>query len=53
MIDFQGQVNKWIKNMEKVNNIYVIKFSDLDFVRILENCIQFGIFVSISKFLQF
>jgi dynein heavy chain len=42
MIDPQGQANKWVKNMEKANNIHVIKLSDSDFVRTLENCIQFG-----------
>lgn len=52
MIDPQGQANKWIKNMEKANNIHVIKLSDSDFVRTLENCIQFGTPVSTSKSLQ-
>ncbi|XP_076103483.1 dynein axonemal heavy chain 7-like [Mytilus galloprovincialis] len=42
MIDPQGQANKWIKNMEKANNLHVVKLSDADFVRTLENCIQFG-----------
>ncbi|XP_067372006.1 dynein axonemal heavy chain 7 isoform X2 [Channa argus] len=42
MIDPQGQANKWVKNMEKVNNLHIIKLSDPDFVRTLENCIQFG-----------
>lgn len=42
LIDPQGQANKWIKNMEKANNLHVIKLSDSDFVRTLENCIQFG-----------
>ena len=42
MIDPQGQANKWIKNMEKANNLHIIKLSDSDFVRTLENCIQFG-----------
>ena len=42
MIDPQGQANKWVKNMEKANNVHVIKLSDGDFVRTLENCIQFG-----------
>ena len=42
MIDPQGQANKWIKNMEKQNNLHVIKLTDADFVRTLENCIQFG-----------
>ncbi|XP_008419893.1 dynein heavy chain 3, axonemal isoform X1 [Poecilia reticulata] len=42
MIDPQGQANKWVKNMEKANNLSVIKQSDGNYVRILENCIQFG-----------
>uniref|UniRef100_A0A3B5R7T6 Dynein axonemal heavy chain 3 n=1 Tax=Xiphophorus maculatus TaxID=8083 RepID=A0A3B5R7T6_XIPMA len=42
MIDPQGQANKWVKNMEKANNLAVIKQSDGNYVRILENCIQFG-----------
>ena len=46
-IDPQGQANKWIKNMEKKNNLHVIKLTDQDYVRTLENCIQFGTPVSI------
>uniref|UniRef100_A0A663MBB4 Dynein axonemal heavy chain 12 n=1 Tax=Athene cunicularia TaxID=194338 RepID=A0A663MBB4_ATHCN len=42
MIDPQGQANKWIKNFEKENCLNVIKFSDTDYMRTLENCIQFG-----------
>uniref|UniRef100_A0A665WGL3 Dynein axonemal heavy chain 3 n=1 Tax=Echeneis naucrates TaxID=173247 RepID=A0A665WGL3_ECHNA len=42
MIDPQDQANKWIKNMEKANKLAVIKMSDGNYVRILENCIQFG-----------
>ncbi|XP_065834129.1 dynein axonemal heavy chain 7-like [Oscarella lobularis] len=42
MIDPQGQANKWVKNMEKKNNLHVVKLTDSDFVRTLENCIQFG-----------
>nr|XP_054751844.1 dynein axonemal heavy chain 7-like [Lytechinus pictus] len=42
MIDPQGQANKWVKNMEKANNLHVIKLTDGDFVRTLENCVQFG-----------
>ncbi|KAK7101861.1 hypothetical protein V1264_020177 [Littorina saxatilis] len=42
MIDPQGQANKWIKNMEKVNKLEVIKFSDSNYTRALENCLQFG-----------
>ncbi|KAJ1518663.1 Dynein heavy chain 7, axonemal [Coelomomyces lativittatus] len=42
MIDPQGQANKWIKNMEKHRNLQVIKLSDNDYLRTLENAIQFG-----------
>ncbi|KAI7794029.1 dynein axonemal heavy chain 12 [Triplophysa rosa] len=42
MIDPQGQANKWVKNSERENNLNVIKLTDGDFMRMLENCIQFG-----------
>ncbi|GFR03643.1 dynein heavy chain 7, axonemal [Trichonephila clavata] len=42
LIDPQGQASKWIKNMEKANKLQVIKLTDSDFVRSLENCITFG-----------
>jgi dynein heavy chain len=42
MIDPQGQANKWVKNSEKQNNLHVVKMSDSDYMRTLENCIQFG-----------
>ncbi|GMI06146.1 hypothetical protein TrVE_jg2421 [Triparma verrucosa] len=42
MIDPQGQANKWIRNMEKENNLKVCKPSDPDFLRTLENSINFG-----------
>lgn len=41
-IDPQGQASKWIKNLEKKNNLSVVKLSDTDFIRNLENAIQFG-----------
>ena len=49
MIDPQGQANKWIKNMEK-KNLKVIKLTDPDYTRTLENCIQFGNPVCIRAF---
>ncbi|XP_063719575.1 dynein axonemal heavy chain 3-like [Symsagittifera roscoffensis] len=42
MIDPQSQANKWIKNMERVNKLMVVKLSDTDYLRTLENCITFG-----------
>jgi len=42
MIDPQGQANKWVKNMEKDNKLGIIKLSDANFVRTIENSVQFG-----------
>ncbi|XP_076256705.1 dynein heavy chain 3, axonemal [Rhynchophorus ferrugineus] len=42
MIDPQGQANKWVKNMEKNNRLQVIKLTDSNYVRVLENAITFG-----------
>lgn len=41
-IDPQGQANKWIKNMEKDFKLQIIKLSDANYTRTLENAIQFG-----------
>ncbi|ESP01004.1 hypothetical protein LOTGIDRAFT_225521 [Lottia gigantea] len=42
MIDPQGQANKWVKNTEKENTLSIIKLTDSDYMRTLENCITFG-----------
>ena len=42
MIDPQGQANKWIRNMEKENDLGVYKLSQSDFVRNIETCVQYG-----------
>ena len=42
MIDPQGQANKWVRNMEKLNNLQVIKLTDANYLRLLENAMQFG-----------
>lgn len=42
MIDPQGQANKWVKNMEEGSRISVIRLTNADYVRILENAIRFG-----------
>lgn len=41
-IDPQNQANKWIKKMESQRKINIIKLSDTNFIRTLENSIQFG-----------
>lgn len=42
LIDPQGQANKWIRNMEKDKSLDIIKLTDRDFLRTLENAIRFG-----------
>jgi dynein heavy chain, axonemal len=42
MIDPQGQANRWTKNMEKDNKLLMIKLTDSDYMRTLENCVTFG-----------
>lgn len=42
MVDPQGQANKWVKNMEKEHKLSIIKLTDSDYMRTLENCITFG-----------
>ena len=42
MIDPQSQANKWVKNMEKASNLNVIRLTQPDYMRILENAVQFG-----------
>jgi dynein heavy chain len=41
-IDPQGQANKWIKSLEKDNGLDVVKLTDRDFLRSLENAVRFG-----------
>ena len=41
-IDPQGQANSWIKAMEAKNGLRVIKLSDGNFLRTLENSIRIG-----------
>lgn len=53
MIDPQGQANKWIKNMERQNNLAIIRLNQPDYVRILENAIQFGQPVIQTNFLYY
>ncbi|XP_037937177.1 dynein heavy chain 6, axonemal [Teleopsis dalmanni] len=43
MIDPQEQANRWIRNMEKPNNLKVIKMTDGSLLRVVENCIRQGL----------
>lgn len=42
MVDPQGQANKWIKNMEKQNDLKIIKFTDADYMKTVELCVSTG-----------
>ena len=42
MIDPQGQANKWIKRMQEEAGLLIIKLTQSDYLRTLENAIQFG-----------
>lgn len=47
------QANKWIKNMEKSNNLKVIKQSDANYMQVLEVAISFGLPVLIENVGEF
>ncbi|KAL8568337.1 Dynein heavy chain 6, axonemal [Nucella lapillus] len=42
MIDPQEQANRWIRNREVKNGLKVVKLTDGNFLRTLENCIRIG-----------
>nr|CAD7446891.1 unnamed protein product [Timema bartmani] len=42
LVDPQGQANKWIKSMEKLRNLKVIKFSDSDYMKVIEQSVEAG-----------
>ena len=42
IIDPQSQGNKWIKNMEKGNNLKIIKLSNSKFLNIVDSSIRMG-----------
>jgi len=42
MVDPQGQAIKWIKNMESSRGLKIIDLQQHDYLRTLENAVQFG-----------
>ncbi|KAJ2953863.1 hypothetical protein O0L34_g1493 [Tuta absoluta] len=52
MIDPQGQANRWIKNMEKNNSLSVVRLSQADLSRVLENAVLFGTPVLLENVLE-
>ena len=52
MIDPQEQANIWVRNMEKANGLKLITLKQSDYLRTLENAIQFGQPVLMQEVLQ-
>ncbi|XP_077287714.1 dynein heavy chain at 62B [Arctopsyche grandis] len=48
-IDPQMQANKWIKIMEKKNDIHVLKFSDKNYMETIKTCLEYGMPVLIEN----
>ncbi|KAH0950334.1 hypothetical protein HN011_003166 [Eciton burchellii] len=46
-IDPQGQINKWIRNMEKINELEIVRLSDRNYMDIIERAIEYGILLYI------
>ena len=42
MIDPQGQANRWVRNMYSESNLQIIKLTEKEFLRTLENGIRYG-----------
>ena len=42
MIDPQGQANRWVRNMYSSSNLQIIKLTEKEFLRTLENGIRYG-----------
>lgn len=42
MIDPQEQANRWIRSMEGKNDLKIVKLTDSNFMRVLENAIRVG-----------
>lgn len=42
MVDPQGQANRWIRNTYAESNLQIIKLTEKDFLRTLENGIRYG-----------
>jgi dynein heavy chain len=51
-IDPQNQANKWIKEMERKNELVVVKFTQSDYMKKIESCIEEGRPVLIENILE-
>ncbi|XP_017762251.1 PREDICTED: dynein heavy chain 12, axonemal-like [Eufriesea mexicana] len=51
-IDPQSQANKWIRNMEKQNELEIVKLTDTSYMNIIEQAIEYGKPVLIENVLE-
>lgn len=49
MIDPQEQANRWIRQMETVSGLRIVKLTDTFFMRILEGAIRVGLPVLLEE----
>lgn len=49
MIDPQDQANRWVRQKEAKNSLKIIKLTDPNFLRTLENCIRIGMPVLLEE----
>lgn len=49
---YLGQANKWIKNLERENRLGVIKLTDSNYGRVVEQAIQYGTPIILENILE-
>jgi len=42
LVDPQGQASRWIRTMEKIHDLWIIKFSDDGYMKVIESAIELG-----------
>ena len=52
LIDPQNQANIWIKEMERSNDLHVVKFTQSDYMKKIEHCLENGHPVLIENILE-
>ena len=52
LIDPQAQATKWIRNMERVNNLQVVQSADSGYLKLIEQAIQKGTPVLLDNILE-
>jgi dynein heavy chain, axonemal len=51
-IDPQNQANRWIKEMERNNDLHVVKFSQKDYMKKVEHCLENGLPILIENVME-